>query len=73
VRWTLGGYAALSSLCALVLFLAHVRRSDRLLSSRLREAGVESGAEERSLFPLASATLALFFAFSLGVLWIVAR
>lgn len=73
VRLTLGAYAAVAALLTLLLFVRYVRRSDVLLERRLRQAGVEDAAPERGALPLVIAVLSLFFAFSLGVLWIVAR
>lgn len=73
VRWSLGGYAALSSLLTLLLFVTRVRGSDRDLKRRLEGAGASEATRERSSLPLVIAVLSLFFAFSLGVLWIVAR
>jgi hypothetical protein len=73
VRWSLGGYAALCGFLTLLLFVTRVRGSDRELQRRLESAGASEGTRERSSLPLVIAVLSLFFAFSLGVLWIVAR
>lgn len=73
VRFTLGAYAGLSGLLTLVLFVHRVRRADRILMARLERVGATSEARDKSQAPLLIAVLGLFFAFSAGVLWIVAR
>lgn len=73
VRLTLGAYAGLSGLLTLILFIFHVKRADRELSARLEGAGASASTREKSPLPLLVAAIGLFFAFSAGVLWIVAR
>jgi hypothetical protein len=73
VRWTLGGYAALVGLLTLVLFVLRVKQEEARLAKALAQAGASEGTADRGALPLVIAVLCLFFAFSLGVLWIVAR
>jgi hypothetical protein len=73
IRWALGGYVAVVGILTLVLFVARVRRADRELRSSLLRAGASQTTSERSPLPLLIAVVGLFFAFSAGVLWIVAR
>ncbi len=73
IRWTLGAYAALSGLLTLLLFVSNVRHADRELKERLEGAGATAETRENSPLPLLVAVIGLFFAFSAGVLWIVAR
>lgn len=73
IRLTLGAYAGLSGLLTLLLFVFHIKRSDRELSARLEDAGADAATRESSPLPLLVAAIGLFFAFSAGVLWIVAR
>lgn len=73
VRWVLGGYAALCGLATLILFVRRVRLADQELARNLRRAGAGTATRDRSPFPAAVAVFSLLFAFSLAVLWIVAR
>lgn len=73
VRWVLGGYAALCGFATLILFVRRVRVADQDLKANLRRAGAGDQARESSAFPAAMAIFSLVFAFSLAVLWIVAR
>ncbi len=73
IRFTLGAYAGLSGLLTLILFVLHIRRADAELSRNLEGAGASASTREKSLLPLLVAAVGLFFAFSAGVLWIVAR
>lgn len=73
VRWVLGGYAALCGFATLILFVRRVRLADLELEANLRRAGAGDRARESSAFPAAMAIFSLVFAFSLAVLWIVAR
>jgi NADH:ubiquinone oxidoreductase subunit 3 (subunit A) len=72
-RFILGLYVFVAGLLTLGLFSFHLRRSEKTLSRELFEAGVTSRAKESSRLPLLFAIVSLFFAFSLAVLWIVAR
>jgi hypothetical protein len=73
VRLTLGAYAGLSGLLTLVLFVLRIRSADRALQAQLKSVGATSETRDKSQAPLLIAVLGLFFAFSAGVLWIVAR
>lgn len=73
VRFTLAAYAGLSGLLTLVLFIFRVRRADHVLAEQLKGVGATKETLESSLVPLLIAVVGLFFAFSAGVLWIVAR
>lgn len=73
VRFTLGAYAGLSGFLTLVLFVLRVRKADSILKAQLKSAGATRETRESSQVPLLVAVLGLFFAFSAGVLWIVAR
>ncbi len=73
VRWALGGYLAACGILCLILFGVHLGRAERKLAAELSQAGVSARAQDTSrLLPLL-AVFSLFFAFSLAVLWIVAR
>lgn len=73
VRWILGAYAGLLGLLTLWLFVLRVRRAERALAQALSQAGASAETQDQRLLPLVIAVVGLFFAFSLGVLWIVAR
>lgn len=73
VRWTLAAYAGLSGILTLLLFVLRVRRAGRILEERLQGVGATPATFEKSPVPLLIAVVGLFFAFSAGVLWIVAR
>ena len=73
VRFTLAAYAGLSGLLTLLLFVLRVRSAGRILEQRLEGVGATKETFEKSPVPLLIAVLGLFFAFSAGVLWIVAR
>jgi hypothetical protein len=72
-RFILGVYVFVAGVVTLVLFSLHLRRSEETLSREFLEAGVSSRAKDSSRLPLVFAIVSLFFAFSLAVLWIVAR
>lgn len=67
------GYAAVSFLLTLFLFVMGVRRTQAKLERDLERVGAEPGAYDRSALPLTVAAVCLFFAFSAAVLWIVVR
>lgn len=73
VRWTLAAYAGLSGLLTLLLLVLRVRKADQMLAERLQGVGATKETRESSLAPLMIAVIGLFFAFSAGVIWIVAR
>jgi hypothetical protein len=73
IRAVLGAYAGLSGLVCLLLFAAHLRQAARTLDADLKRVGLSSAARDSGLGLPLLALFSLFFAFSLAVLWIVAR
>lgn len=73
LRLVLGSYVLVAGLVTIVLFWIHLRRAEKNLSAELQRVGATPGAKESSSLPIFTAIVALFFAFSLAVLWIVAR
>ncbi len=73
VRYALGGYAVVSLLLSLVVFVRSVRReqveTDRVLSG----VGAPPATTDRSALPLIVAVSSVFFVFSLTLVWIVTR
>ncbi len=73
IRYTLGAYAAGSGFLTLFLFWSRVKGEEAELRAALNRVRASKETQDRSSLPLLIACLSLFFAFSLAVLWIVAR
>lgn len=72
-RLVLGGYGALGGVVTILAFLFRVRQASREAEKALERAGAEPGVYRGDTLLGTLAVISLFFAFSLGVLWIVAR
>lgn len=72
-RWVLGAYGALGGIASIAAFLFRVRQASREAESALQRAGAEPRVYRGDTLLGTLAVISLFFAFSLGVLWIVAR
>ncbi len=72
-RWVLGGYGALGGVATIAAFLLRVRQASRETEKALQRAGAAPGVYRGDTLLGTLAVISLFFAFSLGVLWIVAR
>lgn len=73
VRLALGVYALATILVTIFLFYRGVRGEQLNIEDKLRAAGIEDQGRTRGSLPLVVAVLCLFFAFSLTLVWIVAR